>query len=61
MYVIQYDDGLFNCSLGFPVKLDEATRYPTLKEAEEEMECLMYGAKIIIDPSIKESEVATGN
>jgi len=61
VFVIRYEDGLFNSDYGFPVKLEEATRYATKLEAQKELECLLYDAKIIVDPSVKESEVATGN
>lgn len=53
MFVIQYDDGLFSGDWGFPVKLDEATRYETEKIAQAEVECLLYDAKVIPDPSEK--------
>lgn len=53
MFVIQYEDGLFNSGLGFPVKLAEATRYETAELAQAECDCLMYDAKVIADPSEK--------
>lgn len=46
MFVIQYEDGLFNSGLGFPVKLAEATRYETAELAQAECDCLMYDATV---------------
>lgn len=51
MFVIQYNDGLYNSGYGFLARLEEATRYATLEEAKNECEHLMYHAKVIPDPS----------
>jgi len=39
-YVIRYEDGAYNLSDGYPVKLYDATRYSTREEAEEQSEGL---------------------
>lgn len=51
VFVIQYNDGLYNSGYGFLARLEEATRYATLEEAKKECEHLMYHAKVIPDPS----------